>query len=324
MQNLPKIFSIFLLSLILPLVFSCSQSKVPIINRGSTIYKQSISNKNNTIISKNTNTGQKLSNYAVVLSGENIYRISKKYNIPLRDLINQNHLAPPYSIKVGDKINLPSNQYHKVVDGDTLYDISRKYGMNINNLIAINNLQKPYHIKVGESLKINISNTDDNKPSVAYSKNVEQEVTNQSKKLISHNLDEPKISEPSITNKNNHFIWPVKGAIISKFGPKAGGLYNDGINIKAKNGDNVKATEDGVVAYVGDELRGYGNLIIVKHSSGWISAYGHLGSAKVKRGNKVKKGETIAIVGTTGNVKSPQLYFGLRKGREAVNPQSYL
>ena len=111
---------------------------------------------------------------------------------------------------------------------------------------------------------------------------------------------------------------------MSKFGPKPGGLYNDGINIKAKGGDNVKATEDGVVAYVGNELRGYGNLIIIKHSGGWISAYGHLDQTKIKRGIKVKKGQNIATIGSTGNVKSPQLYFGLRKGREAVNPQSYL
>ena len=133
-----------------------------------------------------------------------------------------------------------------------------------------------------------------------------------------------KIIEPKIPSKNNHFIFPVKGVVISKFGPKAGGLYNDGINIKAKSGENVRATEDGAVAYVGSELRGYGNLIIIKHSGGWISAYGHLDKTKVKRGSKVKKNESIATVGSTGNVHSPQLYFGLRKGREALNPENYI
>ncbi|MFT6077470.1 MAG: murein DD-endopeptidase MepM/ murein hydrolase activator NlpD [Rickettsiales bacterium] len=127
-----------------------------------------------------------------------------------------------------------------------------------------------------------------------------------------------------VVNKNNRFSWPIRGTIISKFGPKAGGLYNDGINIKAQSGSNIKSTEDGVVAYVGDELRGYGNLIIVKHAGGWISAYGHLSSTKVKRGQNVQKGQIIAKAGSTGNVKSSQLYFGLRKGREAVNPQKHL
>ena len=317
MQNLIKILSIYLLPLTLMLVSACNQSRAPIINRGLMVYDRSA--KQSSINNKNNLSRQKSPNYVIVESGDNIYRISKQYNIPLRDLINHNNLAPPYFLRVNDKINLPSNQYHKVAEGDTLYDISRQYGMNINNLIAINNLEKPYHIKVGESLKVNIADVNDGKSSVAYATNIKKEVKPQNKKFISHNLDEPKI-----VNKNNRFSWPVRGEIISKFGPKAGGLYNDGINIKAKNGENVKTVEDGVVAYVGNELKGYGNLIIIKHSSGWISAYGHLGTTTVSRGSRVKKGENIATVGTTGNVKSPQLYFGLRKGREAVNPQSYL
>ncbi len=78
------------------------------------------------------------------------------------------------------------------------------------------------------------------------------------------------------------------------------------------------------MAYVGNELKGYGNLVIVKHSSGWITAYGHLSKTGVARGQKVSKGQSIAKVGSTGNVDSPQLYFGLRRGREAVNPESYI
>jgi murein DD-endopeptidase MepM/ murein hydrolase activator NlpD len=318
MQNLPtiKLLKAILIAQLL-LVFSCGQNKAPVVNRGSLVYNRS-TYKNN--VKNNKNFTKNNQSSIVVVSGENIYSIARKYDIPLRDLISGNNLKPPYIVKVGDKINLPSNQYHQVVEGDTLYSISRQYGMNVNNLIAINDLQKPYSIKLGEKLKVNTSDVDNSKTSVAYSKaNSEKKLHNEPEKVVSQN-----ISEPEISKKNNRFILPVKGAIVSKFGAKPGGLYNDGINIKAKSGDNVKATEDGSVAYVGNELRGYGNLIIIKHSGGWISAYGHLDKTKVKRGSKVKKGETIATVGSTGNVKFPQLYFGLRKGREAVNPQNYL
>jgi murein DD-endopeptidase MepM/ murein hydrolase activator NlpD len=187
--------------------------------------------------------------------------------------------------------------------------------MNVNNLIAINDLSRPYSIRVGQKLKVGSSVASNKQNSVAYQKSL---------KSNSSSVKSKPIPELKIANKNNRFSWPVKGAVISKFGPKDGGLYNDGINIKAQNGDSVKSAEDGVVAYVGNELRGYGNLIIVKHAGGWISAYGHLDETKVKRGVNVKKGQTIAQVGSTGNVKSPQLYFGLRKGRDAVNPQKYL
>jgi hypothetical protein len=116
----------------------------------------------------------------------------------------------------------------------------------------------------------------------------------------------------------------VKGTIISKFGPKSAGLFNDGINIKAQQGQAVVASEDGIIAYVGDELKGYGNLVIIKHAGGWISAYAHLKNYGVELGQKIEKGQKIGIIGNTGKVKSPQLYFGLRKGRDAVNPENYL
>jgi murein DD-endopeptidase MepM/ murein hydrolase activator NlpD len=334
MQNFPtpKLSKITLILLPIALLFvsSCKQTKAPVLNRGSVTYDRAAykkKRKEETVknySAQNTDKKSQESTKTVTVAvGENIYSISKKYNVPLRDLINKNNLTPPYILKVGDKINLPSNQYHQVVDGDTLYSISRQYEMNVNNLISLNDLQKPYSIKVGERLKINGSPVEDSGTSVAYRKNVEKvtekELENKPGKLAQKLV---KLSEPQ--NKNNRFMLPVKGAIISKFGAKPGGLYNDGIDIKAKAGDNVKATEDGVVAYVGNELRGYGNLVIIKHSGGWISAYGHLDKTKVTRGSKVKKGESIATVGTTGNVKFPQLYFGLRKGREAVNPQNYL
>lgn len=234
-------------------------------------------------------------------------------------------------INRGDHVyyKVSKDGYHIVENGETLFSISRKYGFGVDDLSEVNNLSNSASIKTGQKLKIAKSKTQTAKinkdQSVAYKKATEvkkQQAKNEKLKAASQEKEE-KIAA-KINDKNNQFSWPVRGIVVSKFGPKTGGLYNDGINIKANSGSQVKATEDGIVAYVGDELRGYGNLIIIKHSGGWISAYAHLEKTKVARGTKVNKGQLIATVGSTGNVKYPQLYFGLRKGREAVNPQLYL
>jgi murein DD-endopeptidase MepM/ murein hydrolase activator NlpD len=116
------------------------------------------------------------------------------------------------------------------------------------------------------------------------------------------------------------FRWPARGRIIQGF--KAGG--NDGINISLPAGTSVRAAENGVVVYSGDGLKGYGNLILIKHPNGFVTAYGNNGELDVKRGQHVTRGQVIAKSGDTGNVNSPQLHFELRKGSTPVDPTSYL
>ena len=282
------------------IISSCAQkSPAPVVINSHSVYDRHNSHNKNSSKKFNNNVGAP---YINVVKGDTVYDIARNNKILIRDLINENNLEPPYILRVGDRLALPQANYHEVVSGDSLYNVSRAYGMNINDLIAINHLKEPYTIKVGDKLKIpNSANKKPSKSNTTYQK--PQTTTNYG---------------------DNNFIWPIKGTIVSKFGHKSGGLYNDGINIKAVNNEPVKATKDGVVAYVGNELRGYGNLIIVKHPGNWISAYAHLNELKVKRGDKVTKGAIIATTGATGNVDHPQLYFGIRKGREAVNPEKYL
>jgi murein DD-endopeptidase MepM/ murein hydrolase activator NlpD len=120
------------------------------------------------------------------------------------------------------------------------------------------------------------------------------------------------------------FRWPVRGRIIAGFGPKTNGQQNDGINLSVPEGTSVKAAEDGVVAYAGNELKGYGNLILVRHSNGFVTAYAHASELMVKRGDPVKRGQIIARAGQTGSVTSPQLHFEIRKGASPVDPTQYL
>ena len=118
--------------------------------------------------------------------------------------------------------------------------------------------------------------------------------------------------------------WPVRGKIISGFGAKPNGLKNEGINIAAPEGTNIQAADGGVVAYAGNELKGYGNLILLRHAGGYVTAYAHASQLLVKRGDTVKRGDVIAKTGQTGAVQSPQLHFEVRKGATALDPNKYL
>jgi murein DD-endopeptidase MepM/ murein hydrolase activator NlpD len=120
------------------------------------------------------------------------------------------------------------------------------------------------------------------------------------------------------------FIWPLRGKVLSGYGPVAKGLHNDGINIAAAVGTQVKAADNGVVAYAGNELKGFGNLLLIKHADGWITAYAHNDKLLVKRGDEVKQGQVISTVGRTGNVDQPQLHFEIRQGTQAVDPMKHL
>jgi murein DD-endopeptidase MepM/ murein hydrolase activator NlpD len=130
------------------------------------------------------------------------------------------------------------------------------------------------------------------------------------------NVKEEALSDSA----NPEFRWPARGRVIQGF--KSGS--NDGINISLPEGTPVKAAESGVVVYAGNELKGYGNLVLVKHPNGFVSAYANNGDLEVKRGDSVKRGQTLAKSGQSGNVSSPQLHFELRKGSTPVDPTGYL
>ena len=154
----------------------------------------------------------------------------------------------------------------------------------------------------------------------------------QSARLAQSNVQvEEKPVEPAAnatpsetTSARPSFRWPVRGKVITGYGAKTNGKANDGINLAVPEGTPVKAAEDGVVAYSGNELKGYGNLILVRHSNGYVTAYAHASELMVKRGDTIKRGQIIAKSGQTGEVGSPQLHFEIRKGSSAVDPLQFL
>jgi murein DD-endopeptidase MepM/ murein hydrolase activator NlpD len=132
----------------------------------------------------------------------------------------------------------------------------------------------------------------------------------------------PPVASPDDTEQR--FLWPVVGRVISPFGDNPNGGRNDGINISVARGTPVRAAESGEVSYVGNELKGYGNLILIRHDSGFVTAYAHADSVQVKRGERVERGQVIGSVGDTGDVTQPQLHFELRHGTRPVDPTPYL
>jgi murein DD-endopeptidase MepM/ murein hydrolase activator NlpD len=245
----------------------------------------------------------------VVEKGDTYYSLARKYDVPLRAFLELNSAKPPYILSPGDRVRLPTQAFYEVKKKDTLYSISRAHNTDVATLAQQNGLAKPFTISVGQRLQIPGLQT------AAASPRQPQVKTNKTAK---------RKAEPSAPKRVGRFLVPVKGSIISSYGPKDGGLHNDGINIAAREGAPIRAAENGVVVYTGNELRGYGNLLLIRHSGGWVTAYAHTSKFLVKPGVRVKQGQIVAEVGRTGNVDRPQLHFELRKGTRAVNPQSLI
>ena len=247
-----------------------------------------------------------------VRKGDNLFSISRRFNISIQELIKVNKIQEPYKIFPNQSIFIPLNQMHKIVKGETLYSISRYYETTVFTLAKYNNIKNINNIKVGKELIIPKKSEKIKKIKKKWDSNFKKEKIDNSKIVI---LGDKKTSK---------FIWPVKGKLLSKYGKSKEGFYNDGINIDSKKGTKVMSSQAGKVIYSGNEIPGYGNLILIKHSKNWITAYAHLNEVFTEKGKKVSKGEIIGSVGNTGNVRSPQLHFEIRKGKESVNPLKLL
>ncbi len=256
----------------------------------------------------------------VVAKGDTVYGIARRHGVPLRALIDANRLAPPYTLVIGQVLVVPTVRQHRVSKGETVYSIARRYDVDLRELVRLNGIERPYTIRPAESLVLPGRRPD---PKVAAVRSAA--VTGQNRTARAARPSPPPAAIPKPPPRaRSTFLWPVSGTVILGYGPKKDGRHNDGINISAPRGTPVRAAENGVVAYAGNELRGFGNLVLVKHQGGWVTAYAHTEQIEVRRGDTVKRGQTIGRVGSTGSVAEPQLHFELRKGTRAVNPTKLL
>jgi murein DD-endopeptidase MepM/ murein hydrolase activator NlpD len=259
-----------------------------------------------------------------VRRGDTLYSIARRKNVPLRALIQENKLTPPYTIKVGQTLKIPQKKTYTVRKGDTLYSIARKFDSNVTEVARQNNIKPPYTLKPGQ--KLVVKSWDDSgsvAPSTKATSTKTKSALNPPEKKAKNTPTKQAIQVPkSATGKR--FSWPVSGKVIEKFGTTASGVHNDGINISAKAGTPILAADSGTVAYAGNDLKGYGNLILLKHKDGWFTAYAHADKISVKKGATVKAKQAIGTVGKTGGVKTPQLHFEVRYKTKPVDPNLYL
>ena len=259
--------------------------------------------------------------------GDTVYGLARRHRVSVRAIIDANRLSPPYHLKAGQRVVLPRGRRHVVRRGDTLYALARQYRVNPHALARANGLKPPYTIHGGQKLMLPGSPAPPSArpPAKPGTKPVAKASLPRAGAAprARRKAPPPDVPRPPAASGRG-FIWPVKGRVVSGFGAKAKGLRNDGINIAAPRGAPVRAAENGVVAYAGNELRGFGNLLLIKHAGGWVTAYAHNDTVLVKRGERVGKGQKIATVGSTGGVKSPQLHFEMRQGRTPRDPVKYL
>jgi murein DD-endopeptidase MepM/ murein hydrolase activator NlpD len=220
---------------------------------------------------------------------------------------------------------------HRARSGETVYSVARQYGVDAYALITTNNLVPPFDLYEGQRLVIpgaagpaiaaspSAPEPNPEHPTARPSITSPGEATGQTAAL-----PRPAVPLPEPPHGTGGLVWPVEGSVISDFGAKGGGRYNDGINIAATAGAPVRAAESGVVAYAGNEVRGFGNMLLLKHAHGWVTAYAHNEELLVQRGERVQRGQVIARVGQSGSVDRPQLHFEIRKGKRAVDPMQEL
>lgn len=288
-----------------------------------------------------------------VQSGQTLYAISRQTGVPVRDLIDANHLDPPFSLNAGQTIVVPQQRRYTVRAGDSLAGVAQQYGVDESSLARTNNLQPPYNLHADDALVLpapveqaagpplftappddtnlrppgpgNARNTN-NPPAPPPEKPVPGSAAPEATAVYTPPAATPADNAPlpAPPPRGGNFLWPAKGKVVESFGTNADGTHNDGINISAPRGAPVRASDTGVVAYAGNELRGYGNLVLVKHAGGFMTAYAHNDSILVKRGETVKRGQEIAKVGSTGISGAPQLHFEIRRGTKVLDPDQYL
>jgi murein DD-endopeptidase MepM/ murein hydrolase activator NlpD len=298
----------------------------------------------------------------IVGTTDTIDILARRYNVSTAAILQANGYRGPRALSPGQQLIIPrgtvaaavaaplaanaTSSVHVVNPGEGLLSIAHRNHVSLTELARLNGLDPHAKLKVGAKLTVpgarNAVVPAPVAPAVAVAQPVQtlgppvtkmaalSPVPSQSARLAqaTAKVDEPSVEAPGkvadATGALPTFRWPVRGKVITSYGAKTNGKANDGINLAVPEGTPVKAAEDGVVAYSGNELKGYGNLVLVRHANGYVTAYAHASELLVKRGDTIKRGQVIAKSGQSGEVGSPQLHFEIRKGSNPVDPLQFL
>lgn len=268
-----------------------------------------------------------------VRPGDSLYEISRLFGTDTREIVRLNDLSAPYALRNGERLRLPTPTTEQRVarrEASPVASLQQRWRSffapqrgNSNRVASLSPVAAPPEKPVPKSaesiLGISMEDLFSRKtgpvplPSETSSRTIQ----------ASASTAPVHVSAPP-PRSGRAFAWPVRGRVLSGYGPKKGGLHNDGINIAVRRGTPVQAAENGVVVYAGDGLEGYGNLVLIRHQDRWVTAYGHMDRVNVRKGDILRRGQTIGTAGSTGSVETPQLHFEIRRGTKALDPKPLL
>jgi murein DD-endopeptidase MepM/ murein hydrolase activator NlpD len=240
----------------------------------------------------------------VVNRGDTLMSIARRNNVPVGELARANNLDQTAKLSLGMKLTVPGSRSAAAVAAPAAQPVAAVAPAQPATTVAV------------PATKMASAGPPQAARLASATTNVVEE-----KPVV---VEQAPVKPSEATGALPTFRWPVRGKVITTYGAKTNGKSNDGINLAVPEGTPVKAAEDGVVAYSGNELKGYGNLVLVRHSNGYVTAYAHASELMVKRGDTIKRGQIIAKSGQSGEVGSPQLHFEIRKGSSPVDPLQFL
>jgi murein DD-endopeptidase MepM/ murein hydrolase activator NlpD len=300
----------------------------------------------------------------IVGTSETLDTLSRRYNVSPAAILQANGYKGPRALSPGQQLIIPRQtaaaaapagkavattsaapSVHVVNRGDTLLSIAHRNHVSVVELAKANRFDPSAKLKLSMKLTVPGAKTAEVAPpaqpatgappatasappatkiAAATGDSQQKARLAQATTTPAELSAETPVKASEATGALPTFRWPVRGKVITSYGAKTNGKANDGINLAVPEGTPVKAAEDGVVAYSGNELKGYGNLVLVRHTNGYVTAYAHASELLVKRGDTIKRGQIIAKSGQSGEVGSPQLHFEIRKGSSPVDPLQFL
>ncbi|MCB9943120.1 MAG: LysM peptidoglycan-binding domain-containing M23 family metallopeptidase [Geminicoccaceae bacterium] len=279
-------------------------------------------------------------NRHVVMPGDTAIGIARAYGLSLSDFASINRLDIPYPVYVGQVVltrPIPAGkQLHTVRRGETFSSIARSYARRLDELRAMNPDLDVNRIRVGQKVRITTGTAMassaapvspfDVEPAAAPRRNATTTpgMTADRRESETQRTQRLLASAPVPDLSRDGFIWPVEGVVVTRFGARGNGQRSDGIDIQATRGSTVRSVESGIVVYSGDDIPSMGRMLMIRHADGFLSAYAHNDALLVRTGDRVRRGQPVAKVGTSGGVNSPRLHFELRKGTTPLNPLSHL
>lgn len=243
--------------------------------------------------------------------GDSLYAVSRMYGVPVGELQRANGITDARGIKAGTVLRVPTSGGMATANSN---------GAPMQHVAVTPPPQTAQYTPAagGNSTQPTMLNGSGGSQSTSLGQG------SQYTQVATRNTNDVAAGKPAVASGSDKLRWPVHGRIITGFGQRADGTHNDGINLSVPLGTSVHAAESGTVAYAGAELKGYGNLILLRHDNGWVTAYAHNDQLMVKRGDKVQRGQVIATAGRTGSVDQPQVHFELRQGSKPVDPVPFL